>query len=421
MGRPRNPVPAYRHHRRSGKAGVDVYDAKGRKTSVTLPGLFGSEESKAEYQRLLNLLQECGGRLPAKHIARQTGDTTISELILRFFDEKVAIDYVNAHGKPTTEQSCFRQALKPLGRLFGPTIVREFDAAALESVRQSMITGSWMNADERKLLEKQRKPVGWSRGNINKCISRLRSMFRWAVLKKLIPASVVTDLECLPPLKPGRGGTRESKPVFPVAVEVVEATLPHLPPVVRDMVRFQLWTGCRPGEMCAMRSGDIDRSGTVWLYTPRSHKTAHRGHVRTIAIGPKSQLILRQYFKPDAGEDFMFSPAEQAEIIKAVKRALRKSKVQPSQVDRRMPNAKRVPGNSFDVRGYNHAIRRACKKAGVEHWHAHRLRHTAALLIEREYGAEAARAVLGLKTLNMTLHYSGIDAKRASEIAAKVG
>ena len=42
-------------------------------------------------------------------------------------------------------------------------------------------------------------------------------------------------------------------------------------------------------------------------------------------------------------------------------------------------------------------------------------------MIEREYGAEAARAVLGHKTVNMTLHYSGIDAKRAMDVAGKVG
>jgi integrase len=54
-------------------------------------------------------------------------------------------------------------------------------------------------------------------------------------------------------------------------------------------------------------------------------------------------------------------------------------------------------------------------------WHAHQLRHTAALLIERQHGAEAARAVLGHQTLNMTLFYSGIDRRRAAQVAVAMG
>ena len=165
---------------------------------------------------------------------------------------------------------------------------------------------------------------------------------------------------------------------------------------------------------------DLDRKGPIWLYNPERHKTAHRGHIRTIAIGPRAQLILCRYLKDDPSV-FLFSPAEQVRIIKEQKRAARKTPVQPSQNDRSRPDAKRKPGAQFKVAAYNRAIGRGCRKAGVEQWHAHQLRHTAALLIEREHGAEAARAVLGHKTLNMTLHYSGIDTKRAAEVAAKTG
>src|SRR2546430_10597149 len=50
-------------------------------------------------------------------------------------------------------------------------------------------------------------------------------------------------------LRVGRGKARESIPVVPVEVAVVEATLPHLPPIVADMIRVQLATGMRPGEL----------------------------------------------------------------------------------------------------------------------------------------------------------------------------
>ena len=69
----------------------------------------------------------------------------------------------------------------------------------------------------------------------------------------------------------------ESQPVQPVPAVLVDITMPFLPPVVADMVRFQRLTGCRPGEVCLLRPCDLDRSGDVWAYRPESHKTEHHG------------------------------------------------------------------------------------------------------------------------------------------------
>ena len=85
-----------------------------------------------------------------------------------------------------------------------------------------------------------------------------------------------------------------------MAEAVVEATLPHLPPVVGDMVRFQLLTGSRPGEVCSIRPCDVDRSGEVWIYRPEHHKTEHQDRQRIIFIGPKGQDALRPYLLRDA-------------------------------------------------------------------------------------------------------------------------
>ncbi|MHB8900052.1 MAG: hypothetical protein ACYC6Y_14990 [Thermoguttaceae bacterium] len=37
---------------------------------------------------------------------------------------------------------------------------------------------------------------------------------------------------------------------MPAADQVIEATLPFLPKVVADMIRFQRYTGGRPAEAC---------------------------------------------------------------------------------------------------------------------------------------------------------------------------
>jgi integrase len=143
-----------------------------------------------------------------------------------------------------------------------------------------------------------------------------------------------------------------------VADDVVDATLPHLPVVIADMVRVQRLLGCRPGEVCMMRPSDIDRSAEVWEYRPASHKTEHHGRHRVIFIGPKAQEILLQYLLRDA-DAYCFAPADSERKRKALMRALRKTLVQPSQRNRRKRRPKHKPGNCYVKDAYNRAICRA--------------------------------------------------------------
>ena len=48
-------------------------------------------------------------------------------------------------------------------------------------------------------------------------------------------------------------------------------------------------------------------TGAVWLYTPRTHKTAWKGKGRVVAIGPKGQELLNGFFT-DNPDDYLFSP-----------------------------------------------------------------------------------------------------------------
>ena len=61
-----------------------------------------------------------------------------------------------------------------------------------------------------------------------------------------------------------------------------------------------------------MRPCDLDTSGDVWWYTPRSHKTEHHGHQRVIALGPRAQDVVRPFLKPSL-EAYLFSPKEAVE------------------------------------------------------------------------------------------------------------
>ena len=108
---------------------------------------------------------------------------------------------------------------------------------------------------------------------INDHTQRIRRMFKWAAGNELITFDVYQRLTTVSGLRKGRTEARETAPFLPIEYSTVEATLPHLPAVVADMVRIQRLTGCWPGEVCAVRPCDVDTEGDVWPYRPESHNT----------------------------------------------------------------------------------------------------------------------------------------------------
>src|SRR5690606_12856384 len=132
---------------------------------------------------------------------------------------------------------------------------------------------------------------------------------------------------------------KETAPVPPVDDAVVEATLPYLSPVVRDMVKLQRLTGARPGEICDIRGCDIDTSRTPWVDRPAKHKTAHHGHDRVMLIGPKARAIIKANLKPNP-RAYLVQPSDAELERKRLRREARQSKVTPSQAERDRQRAK---------------------------------------------------------------------------------
>ena len=92
-----------------------------------------------------------------------------------------------------------------------------------------------------------------------------------------------------------------------MAVEIVEATLPKLPAPVAAMVRLQLLTGMRAGEVMVMRGMDLNTSGPTWVYTPHRHKNQYRGLERVIYLGPQAQEAIKPFLRSKV-EAYLFSP-----------------------------------------------------------------------------------------------------------------
>jgi integrase len=236
-------------------------------------------------------------------------DLTIVELLTRFW-EHAERHYPPTPGSRTPELDNYLHALRPLRRLYGETRTADFGPMELMLVRDDMIA------------------AGWCRNYVNRQNSRLKHVFKWAVKFRLVPASVREGLAAVEALRPHRSPARETEPVAPVGEDRVVAVLDYLAPPLRAMVEFQALTGARSGELCIMRTIDVDTSGTVWIYRQSTHKAAHRGHAREIRIGPRAQTILRPFLKPDL-EAFVFSPAEAESWRREQRRKRRRSRLTP--------------------------------------------------------------------------------------------
>jgi integrase len=360
----------------------------------TYLGRYGSTASKVEYDRLIaEWLANGRQHTPAC-------DATISELMVGYIRQVDA--YYVKDGRPTSEAGLVKLSLRVLRTIYGHTPARDFGPLALKTVRQGYI--------DAKLC----------RTEVNRRTAHVVRFFKWCAANELVPASVHHGLQAVDGLRRGRCDVRESKPIKPVPDAYVDAIEPYVSRQVWAMIQLQRLTGARPGEICGMRTMDLDMTGRVWEYLPERHKTEHHGRERWIYLGPKAQEVVRPWLRTDL-QAYVFSPREAEAERLAEMRRKRKTPVQPSQVDRRKPGLGRNLGDRYDVRAYLHAIYRGCHKAGVPTWGPNRLRHSAATYLRREFGLDVARVILGHSSPAVTQVYAEVDREKAIRVMSEVG
>jgi integrase len=396
-------LPSYRLHKPTGQAVVTI---GGRDVYL---GKHVSPDSRAEYDRIIAEWLATGRR-PMVADSASAADLSVNEMHLAYLHH--ADSYYVKNGKPTTEPVNIRLALRPLRQLYGHTLAREFGPLRLKTVRQAFIDS------------------GLCRSEVNKRVRHVLRAFKWAVGEEMVPPSVHHGLKAVPGLRRGRADVRESEPVRPVPDAFVDAIAPHVSRQVWTMIELQRLSGMRPGEVCSMRTIDVDRSGRVWIYTPESHKTEHHGRERRIYLGPKAQETLRPWLRPELTA-YLFSPADAEAERRSEQRENRKTRVQPSQRSRRIRKPRKAPGERYTVDSYRRAIEYGIKGANrepergenraVPHWHPHQLRHNAATRLRREFGLDVARAVLGHFSPVVTEVYAELDGAKAAEAMERVG
>ncbi len=450
MPRKRKIATRYLEHKQSGRGRLVWNDSLGVRHEKLLPGLFESEESLAARARLESEIAASPNRALS---GSSPNEITIAELLSAFLDHAEGY-YLDLDGKQTKEVVVLKYAMKTVRELYARSPASEFGPLALKAVRKRMIE------------------LGLSRCLINRRISAIKRIFKWAASEELIKVGVYDALKTVAGLERGRTQAREAKPVLPVNDETVQATLPFLPNHVRVMIDLMWHTGMRPAEVCSMTLNQIEQ-GSLWTYRPARHKTAHRGLERIIPLGPKARAILSSFLagRTLTPDEPIFSPKRAREERFVEMRSRRKSKVQPSQVSRKKKrNTSRMPADRYCPEAISHAVTKACDKAfpppgdlaqrksesfvewwggklrdgknkgkhvegrlsdeqrdqlnswRLEHrWNPYRLRHAFGTRVRRDYGLEASQVLLGHSRANVTEVYAQRNQQLATTVAQKIG
>ena len=370
-------------------------------------GKHDTPESHAAYAEVLTEFRDSGGAVDGRPQPLKTtpANSTVTSLFVDFWKAEKKRFGVGERDRLKPHMYTLRSALKACREICGDMSAADFGPARLCQVREAMISR------------------GWKRTTVNLGVKTIVAAFRWGVSQERVPADVLTRLETLRPLRRGEADLPESEKVEPVDMELVEKIRPWVSSQVGAMIDLQRYTGARPGEIVQMRPMDIDRNREVWLYTPSSHKTAHRGHRRIILLGPKAQRVLAPFLEDRSAEAYVFSPTEAEAARHAEMRSGRKShpsvnKSRDAERAARKGEGPVAPGDHYTTDSYRRAIQRACYKAfpppeGLkgeklnawrrEHrWSPHQLRHTAATELRRTHGLEAASLLLGHSSATIT-------------------
>jgi site-specific recombinase XerD len=196
----------------------------------------------------------------------------------------------------------------------------------------------------------------------------------------------------------------------------------------------------------------------VWLFEPPQHKNTHRGKSRVIAIGPKAQELIREFFTPDL-DAYLFSPAVAVAELRAERSKTRETPRFPSHMLRnktkRAKRPRRAPTDHYNAASYGHAVARACDRAfplpaklaqredesraawwkrltpgqrddvkawwKAHRWQPNQLRHTFATKVRKAHGLEAAQVLLGHARADVTQIYAEKNTALAVAIAGEIG
>jgi integrase len=198
-------------------------------------GVHGRPETAVEYRRICKLLERNGGAYPGGECL-----ITVVEALARHYRHAIAY-----YGEKSYGVIEVRRTVRTIRLMFGSLPAAEFGPKCLKAV-----VDQWVQD-------------GHTRKTINQRLGTAKRCWRWLVGEELVPAETWHRLPAVEGLRKGRTSAPDNPPVKPAVREDVEAVLPLLSPTVAAVVRLQLLTGARCGEIVRMKSIDVNRSGEL--------------------------------------------------------------------------------------------------------------------------------------------------------------
>jgi integrase len=213
---------------------------------------------------------------------------TVTRLAAQYL--RWARKYFTKNGKPTKHVEAIVYSMRELRDRFGDRPAETMESPDLAATRDGMIHGArtrHRKNPETGVVEEVVEEYTRSLKTVNDRLLIMKQAFEWAREKGRIPRPVVLDLNTVNPLQRGRTEAKNPRDVPPIAAAIVDATLPACTPTVRAMIKVNMYSGARPGEVCVMRGCDLAMvTDDCWIFTPHTHKMEHKGIVRKIALGP---------------------------------------------------------------------------------------------------------------------------------------
>jgi|LakMenEpi03Aug12_release.lakeMendotaPanAssembly.Ray.scaffolds.fasta_scaffold99267_4 integrase len=389
MPRLTTKLPTYRKHP-SGQAIVKLNGV------VHYLGKHGSRSSKVQYDRLVSQWL-ASNRSPTFGVPEDKKEITVVQII-REYRKWAESYYLDESGRQTSTLAGVATTMKRLRKCYGSEQAEDFTPLAFKDVVKRMVS------------------EGLSVSTINASIARIKSMFRWAASEELISQATYDRLCTIRNEIPGKTKAKPRRVVQAVSDADIDATLPHLPAMVRDMVRLQRLTGARPGELCKLRVSEIKAVGDVLVYQPNNHKTKHHGKSRTIVIAGEAIDILKPYMTGES--DYVFSSVKSMMQSLAERTAKR---VTPLNAGNKPKADRKVNGSDkYREDSYRRAIKRGCEAAKITPWSPNQLRHAAAVDIQSTLGIEAVAAVLGHSKIDTSKIYAKHNLALAIEAAKAI-
>jgi integrase len=328
----------------------------------------------------------------------------------------------------------------PIGE-FGPVQIKTW-ASSLADTNLAAEFG-W---ERPRLDDKPSKSLG--RKTVKAFIAAVLRAIRWAIGNDLV-RSAETRIEDLANTDVMAGiKAKPPKKRHPADSMDVERTLQELTPTLQTAVLILRLTGMRTMEMLTMRPIDIRRGGVfqlangqririkeeseaarkrgeigpddvVWWYVPESHKTAHHGISRVIPIMPVVQKLLAMLPGRDSDAPYI-SPKESTAEFRDRQRINRISTGRKPQFMReKKKRPKKAPTDQYQASQFRQAILRACKRAGVDPWTPHQLRHAASTAaVDATGDIRAVQQLLGHDSPRTTEGYTATTMAGAVRAAA---